>query len=320
MASVLNEAYFHDEAAAFAALEAILWPNGPTCPHCGAVDRMNRLEGVRSKPSKKHPEGVVRHGLWKCYHCRGQFTVRKGTVFESSHLKLHQWFQCAYLLCSSKKGVSSNQLARTLGITVKSAWFASHRIREAMKDGKLGPLGGGMKPVEADETFIGNKKGFKKGRGGFGHKMAVMSLVERGGPVRSTVLDSVSRTDVERIIRKNVRRDSRLMTDTAAYYRRGKLGTEQHEMVNHFADEYVRGDVHTNTLEGYFSVFKRGMKGVYQHCSERHLARYLAEFDFRYNHRVALGVNDAARTEQALVGARGKRLTYRDSSVWQKSP
>jgi hypothetical protein len=233
-------------------------------------------------------------------------------VFEASHLKLHQWFQAAFLLCSSKKGVSSNQLARTLGITVKSAWFASHRIREAMRDGKIDLIGGGGKIIEADETFLGNKKGFPK-RPGVGHKMAVMSLVERGGPVRSTVLDSVSRTDVERIIRKNVRHDSRLMTDTAPYYKRPGLAA-QHEMVNHEMNEYVRGDAHTNTLEGYFSIFKRGMKGVYQHCGEQHLHRYLAEFDFRYNHRVARGVNDMARTDSVLRGIIGKRLKYRDSS------
>lgn len=230
MASVLTEAYFHDENAAFAALEALVWPNGPTCPHCGAVDRLNRLKDQRSKPSKKHPEGIVRHGLWKCYHCRGQFTVRKGTVFESSHLKLHQWFQAVYLLCSSKKGISSNQLARTLGVTVKTAWFASHRIREAMRNGKLAPIGSGGKAVEADETWIGQKKGFKKRRGA-GHKMAVTSLVEHGGPVRSFVMDSVTRTDVERIIRQNVRPDSRLMTDTAAYYKKSKLGADSRAKV-----------------------------------------------------------------------------------------
>jgi transposase-like protein len=312
MASVLNEAYFRDEAAAFAALEAIVWPNGPTCPHCGAVDRLNRLGGVRSKPSKKHPEGVERHGLWKCYHCRGQFTVRKGTVFEASHLQLHQWFQAAYLLCSSKKGISSHQLARTLGCTVKSAWFASHRLRLAMKDGKLGPLGGNMKPVEADETFLGRKQGWKK-KPGYGHTMKVMSLVERGGHVRSTVLDTVTRQDVERVIRANVHPDSTLMTDTAPYYKRGNLGTAKHKMVNHLADEYVRGDAHVNTLEGYFSVFKRGMKGVYQHCREQHLHRYLAEFDFRYNTRIALRVGDSARTTTALRGIVGKRLMYKDS-------
>jgi transposase-like protein len=178
MASVLNEPYFHDEAAAFAVLERIVWPNGPVCPHCGAVDRIGRLEGVRSKPSKKHPEGIIRHGLRKCYHCKGQFTARKVTVFESSHLELRQWLQAAFLLCSSKKGVSSNQLARTLGITVKSAWFACHRLGEAMRDGKFDPIGGAGKIVESDETFLGRKKG-RGARGGTAHKMVVHSLVER---------------------------------------------------------------------------------------------------------------------------------------------
>jgi len=314
MASVLAELYFHDEKAAFGALEVILWPNGPTCPHCGAVDRLNRLEGVRSKPSKKHPEGIVRHGLWKCYHCRGQFTVRKGTVFEASHLKLHQWFQAAYLICSSKKGISSNQLARTLGCTVKTAWFASHRIRKAMESENLGPLGGDMKPVEADETFLGRKPGRQKRRG-YGHTMKVMSLVERGGEVRSIVLDKLNNQEVAKIIRKNVRRDSTLMTDSAAYYQSGIQSVAQHEMVNHQIEEYVRGEAHTNTLEGFFSIFKRGMKGVYQHCQEKHLHRYLAEFDFRYNNRIARGVDDASRTVSALKGAAGKRLMYLDSSV-----
>jgi transposase-like protein len=312
MSSVLNELYFHDEAAAFKALEAIVWPNGPTCPHCGAVDRIGRLEGVRSKPSKKHPQGIVRHGLWKCYHCKGQFTARKGTVFESSHLELRQWLQAAFLMCSSKKGVSSNQLARTLGITVKSAWFASHRLREAMRDGGLGPLGGEGKIVESDETFIGRKKGYPV-RAGTAHKMAVHSLVERGGSVRSTVMEYVNRPDIERIIRENVRRETRLMTDTASYYRHAKFPTADHEMVNHEAGEYGRGDVHVNTLEGYYSIFKRGMKGVYQHCGEQHLHRYVAEFDFRYNHRIRLGITDTARTTKALRGIVGKRLKYKDS-------
>lgn len=313
MTSVLNQPYFHDEAAAFRALEAIVWPDGPTCPHCGATDRIGRLEGVRSKPSKKNPEGVVRHGLHKCYHCKGQFTARKGTVFESSHLELRQWLQAAYLMCSSKKGVSSNQLARTLGITVKSAWFASHRLREAMRKGDLSPLGGEGKIVEANETFYVNKKGFPK-QPGVGHKMVVVSFVERGGPARSTVIDSVSCSDVERIIRKNVHHESKLMADTAGYYRRGNLGTASHEMVDHSIGEYGRGDVHVNTLEGIFSVFKRGMKCVYQHCGEQHLHRYVAEFNFRYNHRVRLGVNDLARTTTALRGIVGKRLMYKDSS------
>jgi transposase-like protein len=309
MPSVLNEPYFHDEAAAFAALEAIVWPTGAVCPHCGGTERNKPLPGVKDK------KGRVRLGLWKCYDCRGQFTVRKNTVFESSHIKLHQWFQATYLLCSSKKGVSSHQLARTLGVTVKTAWFVSHRIREAMVAGKLPyPMGEGGKAVESDETFIGRRKGVPKRGGGFGHKMKVHSLVERGGQVRSVVLDSVSRTAVEKIIRENVSPDARLMTDTAQYYVKSGFGTAEHHMVNHYADEYVRGDAHVNTLEGFFSVFKRGMKGIYQHCEEQHLHRYLAEFDFRYNNRSKLGVEDRARTETALRGIVGKRLKYRDSS------
>ena len=203
----------------------------------------------------------ARIGLWKCNEkeCRKQFTVKVGTVFEHGRIPLHKMLQAVYLLCCSKKGCSSHQLHRILGITYKAAWFLSHRIREAMRDGSLTPIGGGGKIVEADETFFVNKKGFPV-QSGVGHKMAIVSLVERGGPIRSTVIDAVSRTDVERIIRQNVHRESRLMTDTAGYYRRGQLGPKQHEMVDHSIGEYVRGDVHTNTLEGYYSIFKRGMK------------------------------------------------------------
>jgi transposase-like protein len=320
MTSVLNEPYFNDEAAAFKALEAIVWPNGPTCPHCGAVDRIGRLEGVRSKPSKKHPEGIVRHGLWKCYHCKGQFTARRGTVFESSHLELRQWLQAAFLMCSSKKGVSSNQLARTLGITVKSAWFASHRLREAMREGNLGPMGGAGEVIEVDETVIGRRQGIggkrvPKARAGFSHKNVVLTLVQRDGSARSFHVDGVRAEDIVPVVRQNIARESAMMTDEAPVYRQVGGEFARHESVNHSEDEYVRGDVTTNTVEGYFSIFKRGMKGIYQHCSEKHLHRYLAEFDFRYNNRVKLGVNDGARTTKALRGIVGKRLTYRDSSA-----
>lgn len=308
MASVLKEAYFHGEAAAFAALEAILWPDGPTCPHCGAVDRINRLEGVKDK------KGRERLGLWKCYHCRGQFTVRKGTVFEASHLKLHQWFQAAYLMCASKKGVSSNQLHRTLGVTLKTAWFVSHRIREAMRQGNLAvPFGGGGGAVEADETFIGRKKGQAR-KPSYHHKMKVLTLIDRETKqARSSVLANMRPAVIAPILRKNIAREARLMTDEGRHYIGVGREFAAHESVQHGREEYVRGDVHTNTAEGYFSVFKRGMKGVYQHCEEKHLHRYLAEFDFRYNNRVALGVCDTERTTRVLRGARGKRLTYRDS-------
>ena len=315
MASVLTEAYFQDEAAAFERLEAIVWKNGPVCPHCGATGRIGSLAGVRSKPSKKNPEGVVRHGLRKCYDCRGQFTVRKGTVFEDSHVPLHIWFQAAYLMCSSKKGVSSNQLHRTLGVTLQTAWFMSHRLREAMRTGSLAvPFGSDGGAVEIDETFIGQKPGTVKRRG-YAHKNAVLSLVDRNsGQVRSFHVDGTSAKDLTPIIKANVAKEAAIMTDEAGQYH--KLGDDfaSHESVNHGKEEYVRGDVHTNTVEGYYSVFKRGMKGIYQHCSEKHLHRYVAEFDFRYNNRVRLDCNDLERTERALNGIVGKRLTYQDLS------
>jgi transposase-like protein len=318
MASVLTEPYFTNEPAAFAALEAIIWPKGPTCPHCGAADRMNRLATQRTKPSKRHPEGKPVYGLWKCYHCRGQFTVRKGTVFEASRLELHQWFQAAYLMCSSKKGVSSNQLHRTLGCTLKTAWFVSHRLREAMRDGELAvPFGVGGGIVEADETFIGNEPGKPKRRA-YHHKMKVLSLLDRDTrKARSIVVDNLRPATVVPILEENIAKEARVMTDEAGHYYYLSKSFADHGVVKHSKEEYVFADdptVHTNTIEGYFSIFKRGMKGVYQHCGKRHLHRYLAEFDFRYNNRIALGVDDGARTRAALRGSVGKRLTYRDSS------
>lgn len=308
--SILSKRYFHDEAAAFAKLESIMWPEGPVCPHCGGKDRIYALKGVRSKPSKANPEGVERHGLKKCGHCRKQFTVRVGTVFESSHIPLHKWMQAAHLLCASKKGISSHQLHRVLGVTYEAAWFMTHRLREAMRTGDLAPMGGagGSGIVEADETFIGTKPGAKKRRG-YGHKNAVLALVERGGNVRSVHVSDVTAKTLVPIVNDNIAREARVMTDSAAVYV-ARIDAASHEAVNHTANEYVRGDVHTNTVEGYFSIFKRGMKGVYQHCSEKHLHRYLAEFDFRYNNRSARGVEDEQRATRALEGARGKRLTY----------
>ena len=304
MPSVLAAPHFHNEAAAYEFVEARVWPNSPLCPHCGEAERIYRIAPNLAKK--------VRLGLHKCGSCRKQFTVKVGTVFESSHVPLHVWLQAMHLLCSSKKGISSNQLHRTIGVTLKTAWFMSHRIREAMRDGSLTPLGGAGKFVEVDETYIGRMRGMRKTRGP-SHKMKVLSLVERGGNVRSIKVESVSRPTVEAIVMKNVAHESRLMTDEAPYY--PAIGTRfaGHESVNHSADEWARGAAHTNTLEGFFSIFKRGMRGVYHHCGEKHLHRYLAEFDFRYNNRAAFGVNDSERASRALAGIRGKKLTYRDS-------
>ena len=326
MASVFKNPRFHDEAAAFAALEAIMWPNGtpPCCPHCGVVDRCNRLAVQTSKPSKRNPEGKPVYGLWKCYACREKFTVRKGTIFEESRLELHLWFQAAFLMASSKKGVSANQLHRTLGVTLKTAWFLSHRLREAMAPIIAEPMGGEGAIIEADATYWGPKEKNKhknkrnpKNIGGQG-KQIVHTLIERGGRARSHQVRSVSGETLSPILLANVDKKSALMTDTHGGYLHVGKKFASHEMVAHEADEYVRypeeGEpVHSNTAEGFFSIFKRGMTGVYQHCSEKHLHRYLAEFDFRYSNRVALGVNDTARAEKALKGAKGKRLMYKDS-------
>ena len=307
--SILSRPYFHDEAAAFAKLESIVWPDGPTCPKCGAVDRIGPLHGVKDR------KGNDRLGLKKCYHCRGQFTVRVGTVFEGSNVPLHKWLQATYLMAASKKGISAHQLHRVLEVTYKTAWFMEHRLREAMRSGDLTPMGGNGGIVEVDETFIGNDrsmkpKGEKKGRG-YAHKHKVLSLVDRNtGRARSMVVDDLKISTVTPILRENIDRESRLMTDEAGQYTYLRRDFEGHEVVHHGKGEYGRGEAHTNTIEGYFSIFKRGMKGVYQHCSKRHLHRYVAEFEFRYNHRVALGVEDDARMYQAIMGVVGKRLYY----------
>lgn len=313
--SVLSRPYFHDEQAAFDFVEAIIWPQGPVCPHCGGFDRIYKLEGVRSLPSKKNPEGVVRAGLRKCGQCRGQFTVRMGTIFEESKLPLTKWLQAIFLLTASKKGVSAHQLHRTLEVTYKTAWFLAHRIREAMRGGELAPFGGGGGMVEADETFIGIDSGEPKARAGGNHKMKVLSLVDRStGQARSFVLDFISAKAIGEIVVANLSREAILMTDEARHY--VKLGQQfaGHGSTNHSAGEYVsrfNPHVHTNTVEGFFSVFKKGMRGVYQHCGKKHLHRYLAEFDFRYSNRSAVGIEDTQRAVIALQGVVGKRLTYR---------
>jgi transposase-like protein len=316
--SVLSASYMHDEAAAFAHVEAMLWQDGPVCPHCGVVDRAYRLEGVRTKPSKKNPEGKERHGLWKCRECRKQFTVRKGTIFEESHLPLHLWLQAIHLMVSSKKGISSHQLHRVLGITYKSAWFLTHRIRECMRSGEFTPMGGNGGAVEVDETFIGNDRtkkphGEKKGRG-YAHKHKMLTLVDcETKRAKSIIVDDLKASTLVPILRENIAKEAVVYTDEAGQYRNLKSEFADHDFTRHGQGEYGRGEVHTNTVEGFYSIFKRGMRGVYQHCGKQHLHRYAAEFDFRYNHREANGVNDAERASVALSGVTGKRLLYRDS-------
>jgi len=303
MKSDLEKKIFQEETAAREFLEAQRWPDGVICPHCGATENIRKLEGKSHRP-----------GLYQCNGCREHFTVTVGTLYERSHIPLHKWLLASYLLSSSKKGMSAHQLHRMLGITYKSAWFMAHRIRESMKPCDPSPLGGEGKTVEADETFVGGKEKNKHakdrkhlGRGAVG-KEAVFSLVERGGKVRSTHVKSVTSATLGTIMREQLNSETHLMTDDARQYIPLGKDYAAHDAVKHSIGEYVRGGAHTNTIEGYFSIFKRGMTGVYQHCNEKHLKRYLAEFDFRYNER---SMSDMERTQVALKGIEGKRLTYR---------
>ncbi len=304
--SVLCKPYFHDEAAAFEHLESVLCPNGPICPHCGSVN------------PKHYDLRKTRVGLRKCCEkdCRKQFTVRVGTVFESAHVPLHKALQAVYLMCSSKKGVSARQIHRTLEVTYKTAWFLCRRIREAMRSGDLAPMGGPGSIVEIDETYIGRKQGAPKRRG-TGHKNPVLTLVERGGAARSFHIDRANKDEILPIVRANIARESHVMTDESNVYT--KLGNEfvSHDSVDHSREEDAYRDrgrnlvVSVNCAEGYYSIFKRGMTGVYQHCSEKHLHRYMAEFDFRYSNCSKIGVEDEKRTERALTGITCKRLKYK---------
>ena len=304
MASALSAPHFHNEEQAFAYVEARVWPEGPSCPHCGGVERISKMQGKTTRP-----------GLYKCYQCRKPFTVRMGTIFESSHVALHIWLQAMYLIAGSKKGMSSNQLHRTLGVTLKTAWFMAHRIREAMREGSLAPFGQGGGAVEVDETFIGRKKGMPV-RGAYHHKMAVLGLVDRAtGRSRLFHVEKAAGSLIQPIVLANLSREARLMTDENTMYRRIGREFAEHGAVNHQSREYARGDVTTNTVEGAFSIFKRGMRGVYQFCAEKHLHRYLAEFEFRYSNREATGCNDADRTDALLRGIVGKRLTYQRSHI-----
>lgn len=307
--SDLTNPIFQNEDKAREYLESVRWPDGAYCPHCGTAENVTLLKGKSQRP-----------GLYQCNEakCRKNFTVTVGTLYERSHIPLHKWLLATHLLTASKKGISAHQLHRMLGITYKSAWFMCHRIREAMKDETAPPMGGGGGIIEMDETYMGppnyyldTKTNKWKKKSGTREKYKIVTLVERGGKARSIKVDEVTAKSISEILADHAKSDSILMTDDATYYRGVGKRFDMHGKVNHKRGEYARGPITTNTVEGFFSIFKRGMKGIYQHCSEQHLARYLAEFDFRYNNRTALGVTDKERAENALKGITGKRLTYR---------
>jgi len=300
MSSYLSAKHFHDETAAFAFVEARVWPKGPVCPRCGAMERIGKLEGKST-----------RQGVYKCYECRKPFTVRVGTIFEDSHVAIKLWLQAIYLVAASKKGISANQLHRVLGVTLKTAWFMGHRVREAMRDIAVDQLGGegtsGI--VEADETYFGKIRGQGKGSHST-QKQQVVALVERKGRVRAFHVPTVNVESLKTVLESQIAKDARLMTDGAGMYKKIGKSFASHEVVDHAAGEYARGDVTTNTVEGFFGILKMGIGGVFQHVSAQHLHRYVSEFEFRYNHRKALGVNDSERADNLLSGVVGKRLTY----------
>lgn len=314
MSNAFTAPHFASHEAARDWLESLRWPEGPICSHCGAVS---------------HAYKTKKPGWYRCAEkeCRKDFTVTTGTVMERSHIPLNKWLMAFYLLNASKKGMSAHQLHRALNLDYKSAWFMCHRIREAMRSGGLGPLGGSGKIVEADETYYGkveptkrrtvrtSGRPFTKGGKGPSNKRPIVALVERGGSVRTFHVPVADQETVQGIVRENIARESRLHTDESRLYFGMDEDFAAHETVHHSGGEYVRDDVHTNSAEGYFSIFKRGMRGVYQHCKEKHLHRYLAEFDHRYNHRVALGYSDIDRTLAAIRGVTGKRLTYRQPRI-----
>ena len=315
MSNILSNPIFLDADKAREWLEARLWKNGPICPKCGTIGDATLMQGKSHRP-----------GLYQCNACREPFTVTVGTLYERSHIPLNKWLAATYLMMSSKKGMSALQVGRMVGVSKKTAWFLCHRIRESLRQGSFdAPFGQGGKIVEVDETYYGpvdepqvserrRKDGrpfTKSGTNGPAQKRAVVSLVERGGQVRSFHVPRADAVTVTQIVNTNLSNEARLFTDESKLYT--KVGTTfaDHQTVCHSKKEYARGEVNTNTVEGFFSIFKRGMIGVYQHCDEKHLHRYLAEFDFRYNHREGLGFSDWERAEASFRGIVGKRLTYR---------
>lgn len=298
----LRNPIYNDDDKAREHLESLRWPDGAICPRCGVVGNSTLMKGKST-----------RAGVYKCKDCRKPFSVTVGTLFERSHIPLSKWLLAVHLMSSSKKGMSAHQLHRMLGVTYKSAWFMAHRIRESMKPKKTPPMGGKGNKVEVDETYIGNKGRNMKGARAFWHKEKIMSLVDRKtGEARSFHVENISAKGLGAIVRENVALDSTYMTDEASYHKLMGYKFAKHETVAHQDKEYVRGDAHTNTIEGFFSIFKRGMKGTYQHCGANHLQRYLTEFDFRYTNRE---IEDAERAAVALKNIEGRRLTYRRINV-----
>ena len=308
MSTDLYRPEFIDADKAREWLEGELWADGRPCPHCGVLDRSTRIGGTTARP-----------GLYMCNACRSQFTVTVGTLYERSKIPLNKWLAATHLMMASKKGISALQIGRMLGLSKKTAWFLCHRIRESLRDTDLTPLGGEGITVEADETYVGGKEKNKhrskrnaRHIGGVGKEMA-FSLVERGGRVRSRHMENISASNLRPVLEEQLADASKthLMTDGEGQYSLIGAMFASHQVVNHGIGEYVRGDAHTNTLEGYFSILKRGIIGTYHHVSGEHLKRYLAEFDFRYNNREALGIGDRERMVKSIFGIVGKRLTYR---------
>src|SRR4051812_3748517 len=303
----LTSLILRDEEAARRHFEALRWPDGPICPHCGTIDNAAELKGNSTRP-----------GVYKCRDCRKPFTATIGTLYERSHIPLHKWLLATHLMCSSKKGMSAHQLYRMLGFgSYRTAWFMAHRIREGMREARIfGGLGGTGKVVEAGETYVGGReynkpKSKRQGRPGRPlNKEPVLSLVERGGRAASYHVANVTASTLRPIMVSAISRETELHTDEHPTY--GTFGWRfaKHETVMHTAEEYVRGNVHTNSVEGFFAILKRGIFGTFHHISEAHLGRYLNEFDFRYNHRIKLGFTDGERAALAVKGIAGKRLTY----------
>jgi transposase-like protein len=299
---ILNQPHFQDEDKAREYLEALRWQNGAVCPHCGGTERNSKFQGQST-----------RKGVYKCYDCREQFTVTVGTLFADSKVPLHKWLQACYMMSCSKKGISSKQLERMLGVSYKTAWFMSHRIREAMNGEGGGLLGSNGGIVEADETYWGNTGKQAKGARGYAHKMKVVSLVERDGQKRSFHVANVTQKTVTPILRAQIAKKARLMSDETSVYDVAGKEFASHDKVTHSAGEYSRGDVCTNTVESSFAILKRGLYGTFHSVSEKHLQRYATEFDFRWNYRAKLGYTDVQRMNNLLGGIAGKRLIYSHS-------